>query len=107
VNDTRPRELRRLAVGVAIGGAVVIGLALILAAATLGRCDAFGGRCPAERPPLFEDDVFGMAVFGTALVVAVPMFLSGPSKRRFVVAVGIGLVAALVVGLVARSAAYG
>ena len=99
--------LRRLVVGVAIAGAVVFGLVLILAALTLGRCDAFGGRCPADRPPLFDDDVFGMAAFGTALVVAVPMFLSGPSKRRFVVAVGIGFVAAVAIGLVARSAAYG
>jgi hypothetical protein len=99
--------LRRLVVGVAIAGAVVFGLVLILAALTLGRCNAFGGRCPAERPPLFDDDVFGMAAFGTALVVAVPMFLSGPSKRRFVVAVGIGFVAAVAIGLVARSSAYG
>jgi hypothetical protein len=108
IRDGEPaRPLRRLLVVVAIGIAVVVGLALILLAATLGRCDAFGGRCPAERPPLFEDDVFGMAAFGTALVVVVPMFLSGPSKRRFVAAVGVGLVAALVVGLVTRSVAYG
>jgi hypothetical protein len=106
VNVRRPKELRRLLAGVAIGGAVVFGLVLILAALTLGRCDAFGGRCPADRPPLFDDDVFGMAAFGTALVVAVPMFLSGPSKRRLVVAVAVGFIAALVVGLVARSIAY-
>ncbi len=86
---------------------MVIGLGMILIARVAGSCDAFGGRCPAERPPLLEDDVFGMAAFGTALVVAVPMFLSHPSKRRFAIAVGVGLVAAFLVGMVVSTAAYG
>jgi hypothetical protein len=101
------RPWRRIVAGIAIGVAVVSGLALILVATTLGRCDAFGGRCPGVRPSLFDDDVFGMGALGAALVVAVPMFLSRPSKRRLLAAVGVGLVAALIVGLLARSSAYG
>ena len=96
----------QLAVGAAIGISVVIGLGMILLAMTVGSCDAFGGRCPAERPPLLEDDVFGMVAFGTVLVVAVPMFLSHPSKRRFVIAAGVGLVAAFLVGMIVSSAAH-
>ncbi|HWM22863.1 MAG TPA: hypothetical protein VNO51_24430 [Ilumatobacteraceae bacterium] len=102
----RPRPLLQLAVGAAIGVSIVIGLGMILLAMTVGSCDAFGGRCPAERPPLLEDDVFGMVAFGTVLVVAVPMFLSHPSKRRFVIAAGVGLVAAFLVGMIVSSAAH-
>jgi hypothetical protein len=102
----RAWPFRRLMVGSAIGVAVFVGLAMILLAATVGSCDAFGGRCPAERPPLLDDDVFGMAAFGTALAVAVPLFLSRPSKRRFVVAVAVGIVAAFFVGLIVTSAAH-
>lgn len=102
----RPRPFRQLAVGVTIGVAVVIGLGMIFLAMTVGNCAAFGGTCPAERPPLLEDDVFGMAAFGTALVVAVPLFLAHPSKRRFVIAVGVGFVAAFLVGLVVSAAAH-
>ena len=103
----RPRLLQQLLVGATIGTAVVIGLGMILIARVVGSCDAFGGRCPAERPSLLEDDVFGMSAFGAALVVAVPMFLSRPSKRRLVLALGIGLAAALFIGFAVRAAAYG
>ena len=105
-SDAWPRLLRQLAVHVTIGLAVVIGLAMIFGAMIVGSCDAFGGTCPAEQPPLLEDDVFGMAAFGTVLVVAVPMFLSHPSKRRLAIAVGVGLVAAFLVGMVVSSAAH-
>jgi hypothetical protein len=97
--------LQQLAAGVTIGVAVAVGLGMIVLAAAFGGCDAFGGTCPADRPPLLEDDVFGTAAFGAALVVAVPMFLSHPSKRRFAMAVGVGLVAAFLVGLVVSAAA--
>lgn len=103
----RPRLWLQLLSGATIGVAVVIGLGMILIARVAGSCDAFGGRCPAARPPLLEDDVFGMAAFGTALVVAVPIFLSHPSKRRFAIAVGVGLVAAFLVGMVVSTAAHG
>ena len=91
----------------AIAAAVVTGLGLILLAATLGSCGAFGGRCPADRPPLWDDDVFGMASFGTALIVAVPMFLHRPSWRRLGVAAGAGVAAGLIVGLLVADAAHG
>lgn len=78
---------------------------MITIAMVVGSCDAFGGSCPAERPPLLEDDVFGMAAFGSALVVAVPLFLSRPSKQRLLVAVAVGLPVALFVGLVLSSSA--
>jgi hypothetical protein len=102
----RPRPWQQLAAGVTIGVAIAVGLGMIFLAMAFGSCDAFGGSCPAERPPLLEDDVFGMAAFGTALIVAVPIFLSHPSKRRFVLAAGVGLVAAFLVGMVVSAAAH-
>ena len=69
----RPRPLQQLAAGVTIGVAVAVGLGMIFLAMVVGSCDAFGGTCPAERPSLLEDDVFGMAAFGAVLVVAVPI----------------------------------
>ena len=98
--------MQQIAAGVTIAVAVAVGLGMIFLAMVVGSCDAFGGTCPAERPSLLEDDVFGMAAFGTTLVVAVPMFLSHPSKRRFVMAVGVGLVAAFFVGMVVSAAAH-
>ncbi|MEO5840636.1 MAG: hypothetical protein ABIQ73_20175 [Acidimicrobiales bacterium] len=83
--------------------AVIFGLCLILVAVTLGRCDAFGGRCPADNPSLLDDDVFGMAAFGAFLVVAVPSFLYRPSRQRLLKAIAIGIAAGLFVGLTARS----
>jgi hypothetical protein len=87
--------------------AVVIGLLLLLVATTLGRCDAFGGRCPADRPSLWEDDVFGMAASGTALIVIVPLFLRRPSWRRLGIATAVGSTSAIVVGLIVTIAAHG
>jgi len=87
--------------------AIAIGLGMVVVAMTLGRCDAFGGTCPGDRPPLLEDDVFGTAAFGAALLVAVPVFVARPSVRRLLTATGAGVAAALFVGLVARFSAYG
>ena len=98
--------MQQIAAGVTIGVAVAVGLGMIFLAMVVGSCDAFGGSCPAEQPSLLEDDVFGMAACGTALVVAVPIFLSHPSKRRFVVAIGVGLVAAFFVGMIVSAAAH-
>jgi hypothetical protein len=99
------RWLWRALVAAAIGTSVIVGLSMITIAMVVGSCDAFGGTCPAERLPLLEDDVFGMAAFGSALVVAVPLFLSRPSKQRLLVAVAVGLPVALFVGLVLSSSA--
>ena len=95
--------MRRILLAITAASAVIFGLCLILVAVTLGRCDAFGGRCPADQPALLDDDVFGMAAFGALLVVAVPYFLHRPSKRRLLTSVAIGVAAALIVGLLARS----
>ncbi|HUP75438.1 MAG TPA: hypothetical protein VM282_20505 [Acidimicrobiales bacterium] len=70
---------------------------------TLGRCDAFGGTCPADEPPLFDDDVFGLAAFGAFLIVAVPFFLHRPSTKRLLIALPVGVAAGLLFGLIARS----
>ena len=98
---------RRLIVGASIAGAVLIGFSLLVLALTVGRCDAFGGRCLADPPPLLDDDSFGSAGLSGVLLVGVPTFLWHPSKRRLLVAVGMGFVAALFFGLLARSSAYG
>ena len=93
--------------GAAIGGAMLFGFGMVILATTVGRCDSFGGACPADRPSLFEDDVFGIAAFGAALLVAVPIFLARPSIRRLLIAVVAGIAAGLLVGLAARSSAHG
>jgi hypothetical protein len=98
---------RRALVGATVAVAMLLGLGMVVVAVTVGRCDAFGGRCPADPPPLFEDDVFGIAAFGAALLVAVPIFVMRPSMRRLLIAVGVGVASALFVGLIARSSAYG
>ena len=95
--------MRRLLVGTAIVVAVVIGVSMIGIAMVVGQCDAFGGRCPAEPTPLWEDDMFGTAASGALLAVAAPVFLTRPSKRRFVLALGLGIAAAVFVGFLARS----
>ncbi len=91
----------------AIVTSVVVGVGLIVLVSALGHCSAFGGTCPAEAPPLWEDDVFGSAALGAALAVGGPVFLSQPSKRRFGLAVLWALGAALVIGFIARDAALG
>jgi hypothetical protein len=91
---------------VAIVAAVLVGLGLILLAVTLGDCSAFGGTCPADPPSLMEDDAFGMAAAGGALLVGVPTLLTAPSWRRLGIAVVAAVVAGLVIGSMARSSAY-
>jgi hypothetical protein len=90
----------------AIVVAVLVGLGLILLSVTLGDCSAFGGTCPADPPPLLEDDAFGMGAMGAALLVGVPTFLTAPSWRRLGIAVAAAAVAAFVIGSMARSSAY-
>ena len=112
-SDPTPREAKplrlwmRLIAALVIVATVVFGVALILLAATLGSCSAFGGRCPADTPSLIDDDTFGLAATGAFLIVAVPTFVSRPSWRRLGLGLGAGLCAAFIVGLVVRSIAYG
>ena len=85
---------------------VAIGLGLVSVAAAVGDCSAFGGTCPADPPPLHDDDTFRFAASGTLLATAVPVFAWRPSWRRLGVALGVGLLAALVIGLTIRAGAH-
>ena len=58
---------------------MVLGAGIVLLAAAVGHCSAFGGRCPAEPPPLWDDDVFGTAAMGAALAVGLPATWINPS----------------------------
>ena len=91
---------------VTAAGAVVFGLGLVLIAVTLGHRSAFGGSCSGDAPSLLDDDVFGMAAAGGALVIGVPVALTGPWRRRLPIACVVAVVAALIVGLLARSIAH-
>lgn len=99
------RAIRVAGVAAAVVAAVV-GAGMILVGATVGHCSAFGGSCPADPPPLWEDDVFGMAATGAALVVG-PLLALRRRSRRWPTAVGGAAAAALVVGLLVRSVAHG
>lgn len=101
------RWLRSGAAGIAVGISIVTGLVLLLGAFTLGRCDAFGGRCPADPPALLADDVFGMAAFGAALLLLPVGVSRRPSGGRIVLFALAGAAIAVLVGLLARSAAHG
>ena len=101
---TRAHRRSRVLAGVV---AIVFGLGLVLVVSAVGHCAAFGGRCPAEPPPLFEDDVFGSAALGGFIAIGIPVWLARPSFRRLRIALPVGLGAAVLIGLIARSAALG
>lgn len=105
MTSTRGSVLR-LAGVVAAALAAVIGVGMILVAATVGHCSAFGGSCPAEAPPLWDDDVFGTAAAGAAVVAGPLLALRRGSRRWWIAAAG-AAAAAVLVGLVVRSAALG
>ena len=88
-------------------GAVLFGVLLILLVAAVGHCSAFGGRCPADPPPLFEDDVFGTAFMGGLVAIGIPIWLARPGWRRLGRALAIAVPLAFLIGLVARSSAAG
>ena len=73
----------------------------------LGDCAAFGGTCPVDPPSLRRDGVFQLAASGTFLAVAVPVSTWRPSWRRLGIALGVGIVAAVIIGLIVRSSAHG
>ena len=110
MTDEESRRLHPAVLAVTITAsvaAILVGLGLVLLAAALGSCEAFGGRCPADRPSLWNDDVFGMAAFGTAMAIVVPYYLRRPSWPRLGRAVAIAAIAALIVGLLVTNAAHG
>ena len=105
MNPTSERMLRVVGIGAAVLAAVV-GAGIVLVAATLGHCSAFGGRCPADVPPLWDDDVFGMSAMGGALIVG-PLLALRRGPHRWWIAVGGAIVAAVVVGILVRAMAHG
>jgi hypothetical protein len=74
-----------------VGGALgtLAGGLFSLLVAAVGHCAAFGGRCPAERPPLLEDDIFGGLVLGLSALVTSLVLAIRPDRR------GVRLVAVL------------
>ena len=56
--------------------AVLFGLGLILVVSAVGHCSAFGGTCPSDPPPLWDDDVFGTTFIGAFIASAVPTWLA-------------------------------
>lgn len=87
--------------------AVLVGLATVVLVIAVGHCSAFGGRCPAEAPPLFDDEVFWMSVAGAALAFGVPGLLSRRFEHRRWMGLVLAAGVATVVGFVARSAVLG
>lgn len=87
----------------AVGLIWVVSAAALIAVFTVGRCDSFGGRCPADPEPLLQNDNFGMAATATFAAVTGAIFLSSPSWRRGAWAVGVGLGAGLLIGWWATS----
>jgi hypothetical protein len=67
--------------GVAAGLIVLAGLWLVLLAIIVGDCSFAGGGCPADPVPWWEDDVFGTAAVGLAMVVAAPIVARRPNWR--------------------------
>ena len=67
----------------------------------VGHCSSFGGRCPADPEPLWENDVFGTVWMIVAATVAVVTLCMRPDRRGAVVGVVRGVVLGLVVGLLA------
>jgi hypothetical protein len=91
---------------IAVGFAVV-GLAVVVATVVVGHCSAFGGRCPAEAPPLLDDDVFWLAATGATLALVPAALLVPRFTRRTASSVAAALMAAGLVGMVARFAVLG
>ena len=60
-----------------------------------------------RAPTLLEDDVFGRAAVGAFVAVFVPVWLAQPSVCRLRIAVPVGVATAVIIGLIARSAALG
>ena len=85
---------------------VGVGTALVGATAAalltwVGHCSAFGGRCPADPEPLWDNDVFGTVWMIVAVTVAVVTLCLRPDRRGAVVGVVRGVVLGLAVGLLA------
>lgn len=89
--------LRRI-VGV---GTAFVGATAAALLTWVGHCSAFGGRCPADPEPLWENDVFGTVWMIVAVTVTVVTLCLRPDRRGAVVGVVRGVVLGLLVGLLA------
>jgi hypothetical protein len=109
----QPGRLRQLVThpitrGVVAGSVVLAGLAMLLLAIAVGDCSFAGGRCPADPVPWWEDDVFGTAATGLAMLVAAPMLARRPNWRDAGRAAAAAAVVALLGGwLIAEAARTG
>ncbi len=86
--------------------AVLIGVALVGAAALGGHCSMAGGTCPREPGPL-ADDSFRMAALGAAIAVGVPFAIFWRGRHRWLVAPVMALGAGLLVAALVRSSNAG
>ena len=84
----RRRRIRRLVATSVVAAAVVV------AAVVVAHCSAFGGRCPAEAPPLLDDDVFWLAATGATLALVPAALLVPRFTRRTASSVAAALMAA-------------
>lgn len=85
---------------VGVGTAVVGGTAAALLT-WVGHCSAFGGRCPADPGPLWDNDVFRFVWMIVAVTTAVVTLCMRPDRRGAVVGVVRGVILGLIVGLLA------
>ena len=99
----RPQPLRWVlwlrwivGVGTAVIGSMAAGLVTLVS-----HCSAFGGRCPADPEPLWENDVFGAVWVVVAGTVAVVALCLRPDHRGAIGGVVRGVVLGLVAGLLA------
>ena len=94
------RDHRRTAVlivkWVMVISTAVVGVGWVVFVAAAGHCSAFGGRCP--RPSSLNGEVFRLAAMGAALAVGAPVFIVRPTRRRFLLALGIAALAGVLVG---------
>lgn len=96
----RPRWVHWLRWIVGLGTAV-IGVAATVLVTLVGHCSAFGGRCPADPEPLWDNDVFGSVWMIVAVTAAVVTFCMRPHRRGAAVGALLGLGLGLVAGLLA------
>lgn len=95
-------------VRVLLGVAAVIGGLVAAASAWIGQCAAFGGTCPADPPPLLQDDVFGGVLVGLAMLTVGGILAVRPDRRGVATAAVVMILVVLPVAYaVARSAHQG
>lgn len=104
----QPQRGRRRWIARVVGVlAAVLGLLFVAAIVALGGCGAYGGTCPADPPPLFDDEVFLFGALGAAISTGTAVFAFRPTLQGLGRALVAAPVAALMIGLLARTIAHG